>query len=146
MDNLLILYAPDSPENRSVASELAVCFDPGRYAVTAKHAARSSITDVAAADLVVFCLQGSDAGTTVDFSELTRTFAAANLAGRVAAFASFGDQNASGRLRAALSDTDITQFREEAALSQAGSERAQVLKRWAQQLVSFQRALRDARE
>jgi hypothetical protein len=147
MHNLLICYAPDSPENRKAAEEIQASVDGGTYSVTVKPARESSVVDIAHAELMLFgCQKAGSADTPADFDELLRIFKGANLAGKTCAFFALGTEKASGRLRRGLRDTDISVMEDEPVLADRGTARSGDIREWTRKVTAyFQETLRARR-
>ncbi len=147
MYNVLILWAPDSSETRTIVESLRSAFNEGRFTTTAKKAVESSIVDIAAADLVIFGLQKSGPSEVPpEFSELMRVFKGVTLAGRAAGVFSVGMEKASAKMRKSLKDTEVSLFEEDPLFSHEKPEKISEASEWAKKLAGFFQEVRSARE
>jgi hypothetical protein len=145
MLNLIISYAPDGIENRKIVDEVRGAFETAGCRTVVKKAADTSITDLAAADIMLFGLQKpAIAELHPDFNELVRIFKGVNLAGKTVGFFSFNAEKASARLRRALLDSDPSSFDEEPALGDGDSERHADLQGWVVRVTAFHQEARHA--
>ncbi len=143
MYNVLILWAPDSTDTRTVVESMRAAFNEGRFKTTVKRAGESSIVDVAAADLVIFGLQKSGASEVPpDYADLARVFKGVTLAGRAAGVFSVGSEKASAKMRKLLKDTEVALFEDDPLFS----DREQGVGEWAKKLAGFFQEVRSARE
>lgn len=111
MYSVLILWAPESTENKKIVETIARAFDESKITPLVKKAAETSIVDINAADIVVFGAQKSGNGDVpAEYTELVRVFRGVTLAGRTAGFFSMGPEKCSVKLRKALRDTEIAQL------------------------------------
>jgi flavodoxin len=147
METLFIVYAPDSPENRKSVEEVRTACEAVSTSTFVKEASRSSITDIAGADIVLLGVRKSGGSEIpAEFGELLRASKGANLAGKTIAFFSFGSEKAAAKLRRALRDSDITQFDEEPLLADKDPSRSVDVKGWIDRIVSFHKGNRRAGE
>lgn len=147
MDNVLILWAPDSSETRKVVESLRAAFNEGRFKTTAKKAAESSIGDIAAADLVIFGLQKSGSSEVPpEYSDLMRIFKGVTLAGRAAGVFSVGSEKASAKIRKSLKETEVALFDDDPLFSDQAQGIASGVGEWANRLAGFFREVRSTRE
>ena len=136
MYSVLILWAPDSIENRKNVDLITHAFEPMKITPVVKTAAESTIADVNNAEIVVFGAQKNGASDLPpDYAEYLRVFKGITLAGRTAGFFSLGTEKATARLRKALKDTEIAQFDDEPVLAdqKQGTEMAD----WTRRLITF---------
>lgn len=146
MHNLLIAYAPDSPENRRMAEEIAASMDAGVFTASLKPAREATIVDVALADVILFGTQKTGASELPsDFEELLRVFKGANLAGKAGCLFSFGTEKPSARLRKAVRETDMALLEEEPVFGDRGASRSAEVKELAGKLAAFFQELVNAR-
>ncbi len=146
MHNVFIAYAPDTAETRNVVDQVRAAFDATAFAVNVKNAAQSLIPDLANADIIVFGLQKTGGGDLpAEFSELARSLKGANLAGRAAAFFSFGSEKASTRLRKLLRDTDLSLTDEDPVFGDQRAARQTDIAEWARKVAAFFAEVRRAR-
>ena len=81
MHNVLILWAPDTAENRRVVEAVAGAFSDAKLAPLAKKVTDASVADVTGAEIIVFGAQKT--GTTdlpPEFNECVRYFKGITLA------------------------------------------------------------------
>src|SRR5208337_4185034 len=110
MYNVLILWAPDTAENRKLVDSVARALEMSKVSLLVRGAAEATIADVNAADIVIFGAQKTHTtDAPAEFSEFLRIFKGITLAGRTAGFFSMGAEKATARLRKALKDTEISQ-------------------------------------
>lgn len=146
MYNVVILWAPDSAENRRVAEAVRAAFDDGRFKAIAKKAAESSIADIVAADLIVIGLQKAGAAEVpTEYFELMRIFKGITLAGRAAAVFSVGAEKASQKMRKSLKDTEISLFEEDPVFVDQKSDKIPEAGEWARKVAGFLQEVRDSR-
>ena len=146
MYNVLVLWAPDTAENRKLVEAVARALEQPNVSLLVKTAAEATVADVTAADIVVFGAQKTGAADVpAEFSEFLRIFKGITLAGRTAGFFSMGMEKATARLRKALKDTEITQSEEDPLLTdQKPGNPAPVLE-WSQKLVAAHQEMQNAR-
>jgi flavodoxin len=139
MYNLFISYAPDSQENRKSVEEVQAAFDSSQFKTVVKKAAESAVTDLAGADIVLFCSEKTGSSEMhPDFAEIARASKGANFAGKTAGFFSFGSEKACSKLRKALHDSNISLFDDEPAVGEK-DQKSTDLKEWAGRLAAFHR-------
>jgi flavodoxin len=110
MYNVLVVWAPDSAENRKIVDTVARALEQAKVTLSVKNAAEATISDVTASDIVVFGAQKPASGEVPsEFSDFMRIFKGITLAGRTAGFFSMGTEKATSRLRKALKDSEIIQ-------------------------------------
>ena len=146
MFNVLVLWAPDTAENRKIVDSVARALEQAKVTLTVKSAPEATIAEVNAADIVVFGVQ-KPASTDVplEFSELLRIFKGITLAGRTAGFFSMGAEKATSRLRKALKDTEIIQFEEDPLFSDQKPGSSPAVNEWAEKLIGAHKEMHHAR-
>ncbi len=146
MYNVLVLWAPDTAENRKLVEEIARALEQTKVTLKVKTAQQAIIAEVNAADIVVFGVQ-KNPSTDVppEFSELLRIFKGISLAGRTAGFFSMGTEKATGRLRKALKDTEITQSEEDPLFNDQKQGSSLAMTEWSEKLIGTHRGLHHAR-
>ena len=146
MYSVVILWAPDSAENRRVAEAVRAAFDEARFKTIAKKAAESSIADLASADVIVLGLQKSGATEVPpEYYELMRIFKGITLAGRAAGVFSIGTEKASAKLRKSLKDTEVSLFEEDPLFTDQKSDKIPEAGEWARKLAGFFKEVRESR-
>jgi hypothetical protein len=146
MHSVLILWAPDTAENRKVVDAVSSVFDDAKVAFLARKVSEATIADLTTAEIIVFGTQKmSNGDLPPDYSECVRVFKGMTLAGRTAAFFSIGTERASARLRKALKDTEITQVEEEPVFSEQKPGKSSEMSDWVRKLVGFHQELQHAR-
>ena len=146
MYNVLILWAPDTAENRKLVDSVARALEMSKVTLLVKGAAEATIADVNAADIVIFGAQKTNTtDAPAEFSEFLRIFKGITLAGRTAGFFSMGAEKATARLRKALKDTEISQSEEDPLfVDQKPGTPASVLE-WSQKLIAVHQEMQNAR-
>ncbi len=139
MSYVLISWAPEAPEARRAVDDLKTAFEAHGFTVAAKPAASASITDIAAADLVVYGVGATGSDYPAEYAGLVRVFSGANLAGRAAACFSTGEARASAGLRQHLRATGVSLFDEEP------DPRGTGVREWADRVAAFLAGVRDGR-
>jgi flavodoxin len=146
MHSVLILWAPDSAENRRVIEAVTGEFDAAMLAPLAKKAIEASIADVNAAEIVVFGSQKTNSSDVPpDYSEFLRVFKGVTLAGRTAGLFSMGSEKSTGRLRKALKDTEIQTMEEDPLFSDPKSGTLPEIAAWVKRLVALHQESKNAR-
>jgi flavodoxin len=136
MYSVLILWAPETIENRRVVDAVTRAFEAARIVPLVKNAADATIVDVNRADIVVFGIQ--KVGTSdmpPDFSEFVRIFKGITLAGRTGGFFSMGSEKSTARMRKVLRDTEIAQSDEDPLFTDQRDGAAPEIAEWARRLV-----------
>ena len=146
MYNVLILWAPDTAENRKLVEAVTRALEQPKVSLLVKGAAEATIADVNAADIIVFGSQKTGAADVpAEYSEFLRIFKGITLAGRTAGFFSMGAEKATARLRKALKDTEILQSEEDPLFTdQKPGGSASVLE-WSQKLLAVHQEMQNAR-
>jgi flavodoxin len=146
MHSVLILWAPDTAENRRVVDAVSIAFDDARVTFLARKATEATIADFTAAEIIIFGTQKTSNGDLPsDYSECVRVFKGMTLAGRIAGFFSIGTERASARLRKALKDTEIAQLEEDPVFSDQKPGPSVEMSEWVRRLVGFRQELQNAR-
>jgi len=146
MYNVLVVWAPDSAENRKLVDAVARALEQAKVTLVVKSAAEAVISDVTAADIIVFGAQKSaSADTPSEYSEFLRIFKGILLAGRTAGFFSLGAEKATARLRKALKDTEIVQSDDDPLWSD-GKQGAPSVNEWSERLIGSHQEMHRARE
>ncbi len=100
MYNVVVLWAPDSAENRRIVETVGRALEQMKVALIVKSAADATIADVTAADIVVLGAQKvASTDAPAEYNDLLRIFKGITLAGRTAGFFSMGPEKATTRLR-----------------------------------------------
>jgi flavodoxin len=146
MYNVLVLWAPDTAENRKLVDAVARALEQAKVTLTVKSASEGTIADVNGADIVVFGMQkAASTDVPTEFSEFLRIFKGITLAGRTAGFFSMGTDKTTGRLRKALKDTEITQSEEDPLFSEQKQGSSPLVIEWAERLIGTHREMHHAR-
>ena len=146
MHSVLILWAPDTAENRKIVDAVSSAFDDAKVTFLARKATETTIADLTAAQIIVFGTQKmSNGDLPADYAECVRVFKGMTLAGRTAGFFSIGTERASARLRKALKDTEITQIDDDPVFSDQKSGKSQEMTEWVRKLVGFHQELQHVR-
>jgi flavodoxin len=146
MYNVVVLWAPDSADNRRIVEAVSRALEQAKVALTVKGAGEATIADVTAADIVVFGAQKVAAvDTPAEFTELLRIFKGITLAGRTAGFFSMGQDKATLRLRKALKETEIAQVEDDPLFMDQKSGPSTTVAEWAQRLVTTHQEMHHAR-
>jgi flavodoxin len=110
-----------------------------------KKVTDANIADFTRADIVVFGTQKT--GTSdlpPDYAECVRVFKGVTLAGRTAGLFSMGAEKATGRLRKALKDTEISTLEEDPLFSEPKSGGPAEIAAWVKKLVAFHQESKNA--
>ena len=143
MYSVLILWAPDSTENRRIVDAVSRVFDELKTTTVVKLAAEATIADVSATEIVLFGVEKSgSAELPPEYTEWVRVFKGITLAGRTAGFFSMGSEKATARLRKALKDTEIAQRDHDPLFVDS---RQADMSEWARKLVSGHREMKNGR-
>ena len=140
---MLILWAPDTAENRRIVEAVSRVFDDLKSPPLVKRATEATVADITASEIVLFGVEKT--GTTelpAEFGEWLRVFKGITLAGRTAGFFSMGSERATARLRRALKETEIAQREEDPLFvdSKQGD-----MTEWARKLIGAHREMKHAR-
>lgn len=133
MYRLTILYAPEDEEYAGPAKQLGNAFSELGLDVVVKAAKNAGISDILAADIVIFGSSVLKPYLHPHFTEMVRAFKGINLAGKCAGFLSYSGNNAPKLFRKALRDTDIYEFRRDLIIN-SGSTKPDELTKWAKEL------------
>jgi flavodoxin len=143
MYSVLILWAPDSTENRRIVDAIARVFDELKTTTVVKPAAEATIADVNGTEIVLFGVEkAGSAELPPEYSEWIRVFKGVTLAGRTAGFFSMGSERATSRLRKALKDTEIAQRDDDPLFLES---RQADMTEWARKLVNGHREMKNGR-
>ena len=146
MYNVLVLWAPDTAENRKLVDAAARALEQAKVTLVVKSAAEATIADVNGADIIVFGAQKPpSADVPVEFSEFLRIFKGITLAGRTAGFFSMGTEKATSRLRKALKDTEIVQSDDDPLFNDQKQGGAPSITEWSEKLVGTHEEMQRAR-
>lgn len=146
MHNVLVLWAPDTPENRRVVDAVTAAFSDAKLLPLVKKATDATAADLTAADIVVFGAQKpGNADISPDYNECIRFFRGITLAGRTAGFFSMGSEKAAARLRKALKDTEITQSDEDPLFSDHSHGKSPEMSDWVRKLLGAHQEIHNAR-
>jgi len=138
MHSVLILWAPDTAENRKVVDAVSSVFEDAKVTSLARKVAEATIADLTTAEIIVFGTQKmSNGDLPADYSECVRIFKGMTLAGRTAAFFSVGTERASARLRKALKDTEIAQVDDDPVFSDQKPGKSPEMSEWVRKIVGF---------
>ena len=146
MYNVVVLWAPDSADNRRIVEMVARALEQTKVALRLKNASEATIADLTAADIVVFGAQKVSPGDApVEYTDLLRIFRGITLAGRTAGFFSMGTDKATVRLRKALKDTEIAQLEDDPLFTDQKQGAPPSVTEWAQKLVGAHQEMQNAR-
>ncbi len=146
MYNVLILWAPDTAENRKLVDAVARALEQTKVSLLVKGAADATIADVNAADIIIFGTQKINSSDVPgEFSEFLRIFKGITLAGRTAGFFSMGAEKATARLRKALKDTEISQSEEDPLFADQKQGIPLSVQEWSQKLIAVHQERQNAR-
>ena len=146
MYNVVVLWAPDSADNRRIVEMVARALEQTKVALRMKSASEATIADLTAADIVVFGAQKVPAGDAPpEYTDLLRIFRGITLAGRTAGFFSMGTDKATARLRKALKETEITQLEDDPLFSDQKQGAPPSVTEWAQRLIGAHQETQHAR-
>ena len=146
MYNVLVLWAPDTAENRKLVDTVARALEQAKVNLAVKGASEATIADVNGSDIVIFGVQKpSSADIPPEFSEFLRIFKGITLAGRTAGFFSMGTDKATSRLRKALKDTEITQSDDDPLFSDQKQGSSPSVIEWSERLIGIHQEKQHAR-
>jgi flavodoxin len=134
MYQLSVLYTPETEENKKLINNLVELFVKKDFKARVKKANDSSIVDILSSNIFIFGLnQESAANLPPEFKEIIRALSGVNLAGRVSAFISFGEEELSSLFKKALKDTNTFIYEDELIFFNGKIEKKR-LKNWASAL------------
>jgi hypothetical protein len=137
MHSVLILWAPETPENLKIVGLVAAAFEDLKLPTLTRPVGAAAIADITAAQVVVFGAQKVNAADAPpEFAECLRIFKGITLAGRTAGFFSFGAEKGTARLRKALKETEIAQSEDDPAFSEQVSKASEIAE-WARGIARF---------
>jgi hypothetical protein len=143
MYSVLILWAPDSAENRRTVEAVSRALEELKTSPTAKRVSDSTVADLTATDIVLFGVEKTGAAELPpDYNDCLRVFKGITLAGRTAGFFSLGNEKATARLRRALKDTEIAQADDDPVFVDG---KLHEVPEWARKLVNGHREMRNGR-
>jgi flavorubredoxin len=145
MYNVVILWAPDTAENRRVVEAVASAFSDAKLTVNVKKVSDAIVADVTRADIVVFGAQKGAADLPPEFNECIRYFKGITLAGRTAGFFSIGSEKSTARLRKALKDTDISLPEDDPLFADQKPGKSAEVAEWVKRLIQHHQELHHAR-
>jgi flavodoxin len=146
MYNVVVLWAPDSADNRRIVDMVARALEQTKVELRLKTASEATIADLAAADIVVFGAQRVPAGEApAEYADLLRIFHGITLAGRTAGFFSMGTDKATVRLRKALKETEIQQLEDDPLFTDQKPGPQPSVTEWVQRLVGAHQEMQHAR-
>jgi flavodoxin len=146
MYNVVVLWAPDSADNRRIVEMVARALEQTKVALRLKNASEATIADLTAADIVVFGTQRVTAGDApAEYADLLRIFRGISLAGRTAGFFSMGTDKATVRLRKALRETEIAQVDDDPLFADQKQGVPPSVTEWAQKLIGAHQEMHNAR-
>jgi len=146
MYRVLILWAPDTVENKAVVSSVARALESDSSRATALKATEATIADINGSDVVVFGAGRTGAeDMPADFADFLRVFKGVTLAGKTAGFFSFGPEKATARLRKSLKDTEIAEIDEDPLFNGQTQETPAIITQWARKLIGFHQEVRNGR-
>jgi len=146
MYSVLILWAPDTAENRKVVDLVTKAFDEAKVESRTKKVTEATIADINAAQIVVFGSQKANGSELpADYAECLRVFRGVTLAGRTAGFFSIGTEKATGKLRKALKDTEVSQMEDDPVFADQKPNLASDITAWAGKLLSAHQEMRHVR-
>jgi flavodoxin len=146
MYNVLVLWAPDTAENRKLVDAVARALEQANVTLKVKGASDATIADVNGADIVIFGVQKvTSADVPPEYSEFLRIFKGITLAGRTAGFFSMGAEKATGRLRKALKETEIHLSEDDPLFSDQKQGATSLVTEWSVKLIGTHQELLHAR-
>jgi flavodoxin len=146
MYNVLILWAPDTAENRRIVEAVAGAFNDNKTTASVKKVSDATVADVTRSDIIVFGTQKAGNGDLPpDFNDCLRYFKGINLAGRTTGMFSMGMEKSTVRLRKALKDSDITQLEDDPLFTDQKTGKPVEVVEWAKKLVQLHQELHNAR-
>lgn len=146
MYNVVVLWAPDSADNRRIVEMVARALEQTKVALRMKTASEATIADLTAADILVFGSQKVTAAEAPsEYTDLLRIFRGITFAGRTAGFFSMGTDKATVRLRKALKETEIQQLEDDPLFTDQKPGAQPLVTEWAQRLVGAHQEMQNAR-
>lgn len=146
MYNVVVLWAPDSADNRRVVEMVARALEQTKVVLRMKSASEATIADLTAADILVFGTQKVSTGDAPsEYGDLLRIFRGITFAGRTAGFFSMGVDKATVRLRKALKETEIQQLEDDPLFTDQKPGSQPSVTEWAQRLVGTHQEMQHAR-
>jgi flavodoxin len=146
MYSVLILWAPDTAENRKVVELVSKAFVEAKVETRTLKVAEATIANINAAQVIVFGSQkanGSEAPS--DYAECFRVFKGVTLAGRTAGFFSIGTEKATAKLRKALKDTEISQMEDDPVFADQKPNLPSDIAAWAGKLLAAHQEMHHVR-
>jgi flavorubredoxin len=145
MYNVLILWAPDTAENRRVVEAVAGAFSDAKLTPQTKKVSDAIVADVTMADIIVFGAQKGTTDLPPEFNECLRYFKGITLAGRTAGLFSMGSEKSTARLRKALKDTEISLVDDDPLFTDQKPGKSVEVAEWVKKLIQVHQELRNAR-
>jgi flavodoxin len=146
MYNVVVLWAPDSADNRRIVEMVARALEQTKVALRMKNASEATIADLTAADIVVFGAQKVTTGDApAEYTDLLRIFRGISLAGRTAGFFSMGTDKATVRLRKALRETEVALLEDDPLFTDPKAGVPPSVTEWAQRLIGVHQEMQNAR-
>jgi flavodoxin len=146
MYNVLILWAPDTAENRRIVDTVAGAFSDAKTAPSVKKATDAIVADVTRSDIIVFGTQKTGNGDLPpDFNDCLRYLKGINLAGRTVGLFSMGTEKSTARLRKALKDTDIYQLEDDPLFTDQKPGKPVEVVEWTKKLVQLHQERHNGR-
>ncbi|MGA2478493.1 MAG: hypothetical protein ABSG63_07045 [Spirochaetia bacterium] len=145
MYNVLILWAPDTAENRRVVEAVAGAFSDAKVTLHKKKVADAIVADVTGADIVVFGVQKGESDLPPEFNECVRYFKGITLAGRTAGLFSMGSEKSTVRLRKVLKDTEISLLEDDPLFVDQKPGKSAEIAEWVKRLIQSYQELHHAR-
>ena len=146
MYNVVVLWAPDSADNRRIVDMVARALEQTKVTLRMKNASEATISDLTAADILVFGAQKVPTGDAPsEYADLLRIFRGITFAGRTAGFFSMGTDKATVRLRRALKETEIQQLEDDPLFTDQKPGAQPSVTEWAQRLVGTHQEMQHAR-
>jgi hypothetical protein len=144
MHNVLILWAPDTAENRRVVEAVAGAFSDFKIAPLSKKVSDATVADVTLADIIVFGTQKGPYDLPPEFNDCVRYFKGITLAGRTAGLFSMGPEKSTARLRKALKDTEISQLEDDPLFNDQKTGKSAEIAEWVKKLIHLHQELHHA--
>jgi hypothetical protein len=146
MHSVLILWAPDTAENRKVVDLVTKAFDEAKVESLAKKVTDATIADINGARIVVYGLQKTN-GSEIppEYAECLRVFKGVTLAGRTAGFFSMGADKATSKLRKALKDTEVAQLEDDPVFTDQKQIMSSEIAAWVAKLLNAHQEMHHVR-